>query len=65
MSDSMRDTGPARHPVVIEFSRFRDTKSTLFDGTTEGRYLSNRLQEAFQEGWLACERRVKAALDGS
>lgn len=64
MSDSMRDTGPVKHPLVVAFEVWRDASPKLFDGSADGRYLSSRLQEAFQHGWIACERTVKSALDG-
>jgi hypothetical protein len=65
MSDSGRDDGlQGRHPVTVAFDRYRDLHQAAFAGSPSERYLANRLQEAFQEGWIACERRVRAALEG-
>jgi hypothetical protein len=65
MSDSGRDNGKlARHPCSVAFDDLRERRPSLFDGAAEGRYLANRLQEAFQEGWLACQRRATVAMEG-
>ena len=64
MSDSMRDNGKAaRHPCSVEFDMLRELRPSLFTGCADGKYLANRLQEAFQWGWMSCERRVKLALE--
>jgi hypothetical protein len=64
MSDSMINDSPAQHPCAVEWDRLRQARPRLFEGQADGRYLSNRLQEAFQEGWMACERAVRQAMEG-
>jgi hypothetical protein len=53
-----------RHPLSVAFDVFRREHAHVFDGPADDRYLSNRLETAFQQGWLACERAVKKAMDG-
>lgn len=50
------------HPAVAAWQVFRTAHASVFDGTADGRYLENRLERAFQEGWNAAERSVQAAL---
>ena len=64
MSDSLRDDQPARHPVVVAWDNWRMNHPRILDGTADGQYLRNRLQEAFQAGWQAAEDAVEAALNG-
>lgn len=63
MSETVTIQERRRHPASVAFDAFRQTEAHLFDGTTYGQYLENRLREAFQDGWLACERAVRSALE--
>ena len=52
------------HPCTVAWQRFRAGYSNAFDGTAEGRDLDSRLQDAFRQGWLACDRTVRNAMEG-
>lgn len=60
----MTPADPKRHPCSAAFDDFKERFPRTFDGAADGRYLENRLQEAFQHGWFACERAVKKAMEG-
>lgn len=61
MSDSMRSPMP---PVVPRFNNWKLVNHRLFTSAAEGKYLENRLREAFEAGWRECELTVKCALEG-
>lgn len=53
-----------RHPCSAAYTAWINEPSVakLFADSASGKYLANRLQTAFEQGWFAAERTVKAAL---
>jgi hypothetical protein len=49
--------------MVIQWDNFKAQCPELFAGTPHGQYLGNRLQRAFEEGWICAERAMEAALN--
>jgi hypothetical protein len=65
MSDSGRDNGKlAVHPAVTAWRAWRQEHSDTFDGAPSGRYLANRIEAAFYDGWNAATKRAVDALTG-
>ena len=58
------------HPAALAWEQFRSSQPWLFDarvvlsaGEAAGAYLSNRMNEAFCQGWLAAEREHRKATE--
>jgi hypothetical protein len=54
-----------KHPCTVAFEAWKARNPTLFNGEPAGRYLANRIDEAFQAGWFECEQVVTDALGTS
>lgn len=55
-------TPPKPHPAVAAWDRFAANNSALLAGSCDGKYLENRLRQAFSSGFDAAEQLVKEAL---
>lgn len=53
-------TETKRHPCSLAYDRVKRERPEWFNGSADGVYLANRIQEAFEAGWFEAER----ALDG-
>jgi len=64
----MTKRGPkTKLPLVraIDFYFYRTQRGEMLcQGKAEGKYLRNRVEEAFIAGWDACEKAVTKALKG-
>jgi len=55
-------TPAPKHPCTVAFEAFQRAHPGSFTGGATGIFLKNRLQEAFEAGWMAHEQHIIKAL---